>query len=245
MRIAHLSLALILGFASTIVARAENIHADLPLNTATSSLDLSVTLNGTQVISADVPFTGGTFDADIAQTGTLPPPLNLTDITGDVEAGDFTIHTPLGGLLVDGLSLAIGPAAGPFLTNGKNPAQVNLAGLPLSVDKGSLTVLGISIVNFAETHVNFKLPTTMATLNDSILSLHVPVDASGSKTFNFFGHKETLAYSLTGSVNFAGPIPAVAIPEPSTIVLAAVGGLALLALSRKRAARAVHGVIAK
>jgi hypothetical protein len=230
MRIAHLSLALLIGSVSAIVASAGTIDAVLPLEPGASNLTLTVTLNGQQVVSAAVPFTGGTFNADIAQTGSAPPPLNLTNVSGAIDAGNFPIHTPLGNLSANGLALSIGPAAGPFLTNDMNPAKVNLAGLPLSLDEGKISVAGIPIVNFADTHVNFKLPSTIATLNDSTLSLHLPVSATGSTSFEFLGHHETLAYSLTGTVTFGGPVAA--IPEPSTIVLGAVGGLALLAFGR-------------
>jgi hypothetical protein len=231
MRVAHLSFALFFGLTSTIVASAGTIDAALPLDTATSHLALAVTFDGKQIISASIPFTGGSFDAEIAQTGNGPPPLNLTNVTGEVDAGPFTINTLLGNLSAKGLSLALGPDAGPFLTNGLNPAQVNLAGLPISIDEGTINVLGLPLVNFAHTPLDFKLPSTPATLNDTVLSLAVPVNVSGSEAFSILGHGATIGYSLTGSINFAGPVAA--IPEPSTLVLGTLGGLALLAYRRR------------
>src|SRR5215469_4313562 len=98
MQTARMNLVLLVGVALSSAVHAAAIDAVLPLDTDTSHLSLSVTLNGNQVASASIPFIGGTFDATIEQTGTSPPPLNLTDVSGAVNAGPFTINTVLGNL---------------------------------------------------------------------------------------------------------------------------------------------------
>jgi len=236
MRIAHLCLAALYVFASSIVASAATIPVSLALDTQSSHLSASVTLNGHQVASAAVPFVGGSVNADVIQAALLTPPSAVTNVTGSVDAGPFKIHTIIGDLSAKNLSLAVGPGAGPFPTNGADPALVDFAGLPASLDSGTIQVDMFSLANFANNPVNFTLPHTSATLTDNLMSLQVPVSASGETTFNFFGHQATLAYSLTGSIDFGGAVP---IPEPGTAVLAGMAavGFAILARRRRAAAR--------
>ena len=230
MRIAQLSFATLFVFASSLVASAATIPVSLALDTQTSNLTLSVTLNGHQIVSAAVPFADGSVNADVIQAALLTPPSAVTNVAGVLDAGPFKIQTILGNLTATGLSLAVGPGAGPYPTNGADPALVNFAGLPASLDNGSIQAGMFTLVDFAHNPVNFTLPHTAAPLTDDLMSLQVPVNASGQETFNFFGHHETLAYSLTGSINFSG---AAAVPEPSTLVLAAVAAFGLGASARR------------
>ena len=151
MRKTHFSLALLMALTATIVARADVLDVSLPLDTATSHLAIDITINGKDIVTAAIPFSGGSFHADIEQTGSLPPPLDLTNVSGNVDASPFAIHTILGNLSAKNLSLDLGPAAGPFLTDGQNPAQVNLAGLPISLDQGTISGFGFQLVSFAAT----------------------------------------------------------------------------------------------
>ena len=235
MKTAHLSFATLFVLSSSIVASAATVPVSLDLDTQTSHLDAVVTLNGHQIASADLTFLGGSVNADVIQAAPLTPPSAVTDVSGSVDAAPFKIQTILGSLSVKDLSLAVGPGAGPFPTNGADPAHVDFAGLPASLDKGTIQAGMFTLVDFTHSPVNFALPHTNATLSDSLMSLQVPVSASGHETFNFFGHQETLAYSLSGSINFIG---AVAVPEPGTALLAAMAGAGLaMAAYRRHVAR--------
>ena len=234
MRITSLGFAVLLALASGVASSAGTISATLPLDTGTSHLDASLTLNGHTIASAAIGFKGGFFSADIEQTGSGPPALSLSNVSGQVDASDFLIHTLLGNLSAKGLSLSAGPSAGPFPTDGADPAQVNLAGLTVSLDEGTIGVGNFLIANFSKTPLHFTLPTTFATLNDTILSLQIPVDVSASKNVNILKHQATLAVTITGSINFAGSIE---VPEPSSFALAGLGTSLLLAAGRRRARR--------
>jgi hypothetical protein len=231
MNVKHLSFATLFVISSTIVASAATIPISLDLDTQTSHLDGSVTLNGHQIASADLTFSGGSVNADAIQAAPLGPVSAVTNVTGSVNAAPFKIDTILGSLSVNNLSLAVGPGTGPFPSNGADPAHIDFAGLPASLDSGTIQAGMFTLVNFTQHPLNFTLPDTNATLADNLMSLTVPVNASGQQTFNFFGHQETLAYSLTGSINFIG---AVAIPEPATALLAGMAAAGLAIAARRR-----------
>ncbi len=146
---------------------ADSLPAYFTLDTANSSLTLSVDTGfghfGNTVISAS----SGSLTATLEQTGMLPPALDLSDITGLNYLSDFTMSSVLGPVVGTGLTVYFGSTAGPFAGDGMNPGTIDLSGLSAGATTGSLNLGDTSLIDFSSSPVNSMLGSgTLAQFNE-------------------------------------------------------------------------------
>lgn len=215
------------------VALADIFPATFIADTNKSAVNLTADLNGSISLgSAVLMGSGGNLAADIEQSGAAPPPLSVANVQGNFDVVDTSTSGGVISLTLQGIVLSIGPGAGPFLTDGANPASIDLSGLPLSVEQGLVFVGATQVYDFSATPSFFDLdPGTLGTLTETggpgvfNVSLEFPFRVGGSTSVP----EGTLNYAFDGIVAFVGTKT---VPEPSGIALAAVALVGLVALSR-------------
>jgi hypothetical protein len=215
------------------MAQATPFPASL-LPDASTSLSVQVSLNGSDLGTGPLVPSGGSVSMDVNQTGTAPPPLDLSNIGGTITVQDFAIGTLL---TATNAALTVGPSAGPYLTGGDN-ATVDLSNLPLTISSGIVTALGSTVFDFSTAPVVFNLPSpTIAGFTETggpgsyDLTLSIPVDVAGTADVVLFGSPATIGYHVSGTLVLAGPM---AVPEPATWTLAGLGAVCALAVARRR-----------
>ncbi len=236
--------ALVAASVSSSV-RANYWPANLTLNTNATNVTLQITasgLGGQSILNPTVqtiPFVSGGLTMDVDQTGNVPPPVSLANISGLLSNGlglyianPWTINTIVGPLVLTGGHISVGPGAGPYAITGNS---VDLGGLALSLDGGAGTIIGNNF-DFGTDPANFTIPSpTIATFTESgayptyNVSLSIPVDVDG--TADVGGFLGILTYSLNGQIVFDGTKT---VPEPSALSLLAVSGLSLVMRRRRR-----------
>lgn len=232
MRTKQLVLALACAVLCASSASAATIPVSFGLDIANSNLAVLVSLNGTPLDPnpVPIPLASGALNADVEQSGTAPPALSLSNVFDELNANDFVVG---GALLVQGAHLTLGLGAGPYPTNGANPGLVDLSGLPVALDGGVVLLGGNPIADFGATPVLFNLPNpSLADINEVggpvnyTVTLGIPVDVLGGGATPF----GQVDYHVTGYLVFEG---LKTVPEPGTIVLAAMCLMGLVPLARK------------
>jgi hypothetical protein len=229
---------LVLALAAT-GARADIIPATFTLDTVNSAVDISLVLNGVVSLGMGTAMgSSGSLEADIEQTGTAPPPLSMSNIEGGFDVIDFSTAGGVISLDFVGVEFTIGPSAGPFPTDGNNPALVDLEGLDLAIPQGEVQLSGSPVYDFGAAPLLFAIaPGVFGTLTETggpvtyNVTLEIPINFAGSAPVEGIG---TLDYVLDGVLIFEGTKT---VPEPGTLALVAIGLVALVPLVRRARAR--------
>jgi len=232
---AILACVAILSF--TAKAGAASFPVNFDLNTGTSQLTLALTANGNPLGTGKISFASGNLSSTVEQTGTTPPVVSLTSNGGMLDANDFSIPTILGNLSVTNPIITIG-SSGPLPnTTASNPGLLDLGGLPISITSGIVKLGASTIADFSTSPASFTVPAgTLGDINETggpatyDVNLLIPVSVSGSTTADI-GVVLTIGYNLAGSLGFAG---VKSIPEPGSVVLAAIGLAGLLPWGARR-----------
>jgi hypothetical protein len=229
---------LVLSTAATAMA------ASFPV-TLTVDSSSGITIN---VAAGGLVLTGtaksGTWNTTITQTGTAPPAVDLSSVSGSLSLNDASGSGSLGTASLIGGHITLNPG-GPFPnTTASNPGTLDLGGMTVNLDGGIINAslfgglltlssdLGASPVN----NVTFP-PGTTASINEVPLgggSYHVTVSSPISITSNIpvpgFG---SLPLSITGLLSFSGTK---VVPEPGSMFLMVLGlaGVGLKVIRRRR-----------
>jgi hypothetical protein len=219
--------AVLAAAMSANTASAVQWPADLTLDTATSSLTITIgiPLLG-QSSSTKLLFSAGDLDTLIDQSpGDVPPPLSIEILDGSLTVvSPSTINVPiLGTQLATGLGLSLGPG-GPYAISG---GVADLGGLPVAIDAGTVGTL----LDFGADPLAFTLPSpTNANVTETggggVYTVNVGLPAAFSTNFTVatFGLTLTIDVGLTGQLNYTGTK---VVPEPGSVALLGVGGIGL------------------
>jgi hypothetical protein len=171
--------------------------------------------------------------ADIEQTGTAPPALSMSNAQGSFDVIDFSTSGGLVSLSFEDILFTIGPSAGPFVTDGLNPGQIDLEGLDLSIPQGMVIALGNPAYDFNSDPLMFQIGAgVFGTLTETggplsyDVRLEIPISFSGSATIDL----GTLNYDLQGTLFFDG---VKVVPEPGSLLLAVTGALLMIPVGRR------------
>ncbi|MEX2114476.1 MAG: hypothetical protein WD845_14880 [Pirellulales bacterium] len=225
--------AVVFGFASA-GAQAATFPTSFTFDTVNSAVDITLNLNGSVNLGTGTALgSSGSMTADIEQSGTAPPALGMSNVQGSFDVIDFSTSGGLVSLSFEDVLFTIGLSAGPFLTDGFNPGQIDLEGLDLSIPQGMVIALGNPAYDFGAEPLMFQIGAgVFGTLTETggplsyDVRLEIPISFSGSATIDL----GTLNYDLQGTLFFDG---VKLVPEPGSLLLAAMGTALLIPVGRR------------